>query len=73
MNKQYVIKYDSLYVKLIEDEKRIELKNNISLATFFDSEEFAYEAMIRNKEAFHSPYTSFYSIECVVVVFGGNQ
>ena len=71
MNKTYVIKNDEGYVRIWEDERRIEIVSDISKATFFDSEDFAYEGMIENKKALYSNYNTFYRIECVVVVFGG--
>lgn len=71
MNKTYVIKNDDGYIRIREDECRIEIVPDISKATFFDSETFAYEGMLKSKKAFYSNYDTFYRIECVVVVFGG--
>jgi hypothetical protein len=70
MNKTYVIKNDDGYIRICEDGRRIEIVPYISKATFFDSENFAYEGMLKNKKAFYSNYNTFYRIECVVVVFG---
>lgn len=71
MNRAYVIKNAEGYVLIWEDECRIEIVSEVSKATFYDSEDFAYEDMLKNKKAFYSNYNTFYKIECVVAVFGG--
>lgn len=72
MNKAYVIKNDDGYIRIWEDKRRIEVVSDVSKATFFDSESFAYEGMLENKKSFYSNCNTFYKIECVVVVFGGD-
>ena len=71
MNRSYVIKNDEGYIRIWEDERRIEIVTDVSKATFYDSEDFAYEDMLKNKKVFYSNYNTFYKIECVIVVFGG--
>ena len=66
MNKTYVIKNEEGYIRILEDERRIEIFSDISKATFFDSENWAYAGMLANKKAFYSNYNTFYRIECVV-------
>jgi len=69
MNKCYVISNSNGYIKLFEDKCRIEVVSDVRDATFYDSEDFAYEDMARNKKAFISILDTFYKIECVIVVF----
>jgi hypothetical protein len=71
MNRQYVISLDGKYIKLLEYDNKIEAVGSIREATFFDSEQDAYETMSKNKQAFYTPFDLFYKIECVVIVWGG--
>ena len=77
MSKQYVIKtIDGNYLRIFEDSQEVEVTSDISAATFYDSEDFAYEDMMKNTkefESFVSEYqggyrASFFKIECVVVI-----
>ena len=58
------------YLRIRKDDRRIELVPDVSKATFYDSEDSAYEDMLYNKKAFYNNHDTFYKIECVVVVFG---
>jgi len=69
VNKAYVIRNNKGYIRIYEDAGCFEAVEDISDATFYDSETFAYEGLLKLGDALRSFSAEFYLIQCVAIVY----